>query len=92
MKKINEMNLTDMEKKVLTAFVNRLQLREPGFSDVGYDDLVKNTEIDSKKIRGVLSSLIKKNLIWIANKEEYQFECDLIYLREEYYYLIPKEV
>lgn len=55
--------LTEMEIVVLTKLAD-LMYAEIGFSDVNLKDLVLNTNIPEKQIRGVLSSLIKKELLF----------------------------
>lgn len=79
--------LTQMEKQVLTALIDGLYA-EAGFSDVDAKDLSNEKEIPMKVIRGVLGSLVKKNIIWIDNDAEYQ----IIYLMSDYYGLVPNHV
>jgi hypothetical protein len=79
--------LTVLEKTTLQAIIDRLYA-EPGFSDIDVNDLVKPTGNSTKTLRGVLSSLIKKDYIQIDNycgNGEYQ----IIYLNESKYYLHP---
>jgi hypothetical protein len=40
---------------------------EPSFSDVFYSDILKYTKIEGKQLRGVLASLVKKNMIDVQN-------------------------
>ena len=60
--------LTEMEEKTYKAILDHLDEGEPHFSDLVAEDLALETEIPIKKLRGVLSNLIKKDLISI---EEY---------------------
>lgn len=81
-------NLTEMEKQVLTALIDALYA-ETGFSDVDARDLSNTTKIPTKSIRGVLSSLSKKGIVYIddlVTNGEYQ----IIYLQESYYGLHPR--
>ena len=78
--------LTTLEQTVLAAFINGLYA-EAGFSDVDAHDLTRATGIPTRSIRGILSSLIKKDYIWIdGNDSGYQ----IIYLCESRYHLHPK--
>jgi hypothetical protein len=58
--------LTDLEKIVLTTIAEGMYA-EVGFSDVTIEDVVIESKLDSKIVRGVISSLIKKGLI-VADK------------------------
>lgn len=80
-------NLTEMEKQVLNALINALYA-EAGFSDVDAKDLSKATKIPTKSIRGVLSSLIKKSIIFIEEGGNGMFE--LVHLQHNYYGLHPR--
>ena len=53
---------TDKEKTVLKSLIAGLYA-EPGFSDVTVSDLITD-ELNSNDIRGVLSSLTEKRVIW----------------------------
>ena len=78
--------LTTLEQTVLTAFINGLYA-EAGFSDVDAHDLTRATGIPTRSIRGILSSLIKKDYIYIDGMDTgYQ----LIHLMESRYYLHPE--
>ena len=57
-------NLTELEKQVLQTIADAMYA-EWGFSDVGATDIARETKIDIKSLRGVLSSLVKKSLISI---------------------------
>ena len=81
-------NLTKMESAVLESLIDSLYA-EPGFSDVDAHDLARHTKISTRSIRGVLSSLIKKDYITIddsCGNGIYQ----LIYLNPGYWYLHPQ--
>lgn len=83
---MNEMNLTQLEEQVLQSLIDSLYA-EPGFSDVDAKDIARDTKIDIKSVRGVLSSLVKKDIIEIAgNDSGYQ----IIYLNESHYHLHPR--
>jgi hypothetical protein len=83
--------LTAMETQVLEALIDRLYA-EPGFSDVDAHDLSRDTKISTRSIRGVLSSLVKKNIISLeetnnwGTKDQYV----IIYLNPGYWYLHPQ--
>lgn len=79
-------NLTAMEEKALSALIDGLYA-EPGFSDVDANDIAKWTGIPTRNIRGVLSSLIKKDYIQIDDPGTgYQ----IIYLNDSKWYLHPE--
>jgi hypothetical protein len=83
---MNNLNLTELETKTLTSFIDGLYA-EPGFSDVDANDLSNWTEIDIKSIRGVISSLVKKGIVSIYdNGAGFQ----IIYLNTGFYYLHPR--
>jgi hypothetical protein len=83
---ITQQPLTELEKTVLTAYIGELYA-EPGFSDVDAHDLTRITGIPTRSIRGILSSLIKKDYIWIdRNDSGYQ----IIHLMEAHYHLHPQ--
>jgi DNA-binding IscR family transcriptional regulator len=85
--KMNELNLTELESLTLTAFIKGLYA-EPGFSDVDVNDLSSELEIPTKVLRGVLGSLVKKNIVSI---EENGGGYDIIHMREKYWYLVNEE-
>jgi DNA-binding IscR family transcriptional regulator len=84
---ISELNLTELETKTLTTFIGGLYA-EPGFSDVDVNDLSSELEIPTKVLRGVLGSLVKKNIVSI---EENGGGYDIIHMREKYWYLVNEE-
>jgi len=91
------MNYTELEKKVISRFGFFFNYRnaEDEISDnagaFGADEIVKVTGIDSKVLRGVLSSLIKKGLI---NYGDYYDENDYFFVFTEFgineYYRLNK--
>lgn len=80
---------TQLEDQVLTAFIKELYA-EPGFSDVSPQDLSEWTKIPMNKLRGVLSSLIQKEVITIWDKEDLGSDADIVYLQEAFFYLHPE--
>jgi hypothetical protein len=88
---MKDLNLTPLETKTLTAFIDELYA-EPGFSDVDAKDLSKITGIPTKSIRGVIGSLVQKGILSTVETDSYgapeQFV--IIYLNEAYWYLHPE--
>lgn len=82
-------NLTEMEKQVLTALINSLYA-EAGFSDVDANDLSKATNIPTKMIRGVISSLVKKGICYIDKAEWNCSGYDFVCLNRSHYGLHPR--
>ena len=81
-----ENTFTDLENKVLTAFINGLYA-EPGFSDVDANDISRDINIPTKQVRGALGSLVKKGVVSIhTNDSNY----DIIYLNESHWYMHPE--
>ncbi len=78
--------LTTQEQTVLTALIDGLYA-EPGFSDVDAHDLTHATGIPTRTIRGVLSSLIKKDYI---NIDDPGTGYQIIYLNYNKWYLHPE--
>lgn len=60
--------VTSLEKKVLESLAQGMYA-ELGFSDYGLPELREDTGLSSKVLRGVASSLIKKGLISIDDRE-----------------------
>jgi DNA-binding MarR family transcriptional regulator len=81
---INELNLTELELKTLSTFIDCLYA-EPGFSDVDVNDLSEELGISTKIIRGALGSLVKKGLVTIDNNGQ---GYDIIYLNTPYWHLV----
>lgn len=85
------MVLTVLESQVLQSLISQLYA-EAGFSDVDVNDIANDINIDTKIIRGALSSLVKKEIVtlektntWGADKQYV-----LIYLNESYWHLHPE--
>lgn len=91
----HNLSLTALETTVLEKVIDCLYA-EPGFSDVDAKDLQVETGISTRKIRGVLSSLIKKDIIYIEETDSYDFfgkknpVYQLIHLRRAFWYLHPR--
>lgn len=68
-------NLTELETKVLTTLAESMYA-EWGFSDYGFSELSSDLELSTKVLRGVVSSLVKKNLVRVEDDIDY----DIIYL------------
>lgn len=66
--KENILEVTKMEKQILESLAQGMYA-ELGYSDMGIDDIAKDTGLDRKVIRGVAGSLIKKDLISIDDRE-----------------------
>ena len=81
---ITELNLTELETKTLTAFIGGLYA-EPGFSDVDVKDLSLELGISTKVLRGVLGSLVKKDIVFV---DENNSGYDIIYLNKPYWSLV----
>jgi DNA-binding MarR family transcriptional regulator len=90
--KYSGLKLTPYEIVVMEGLINNLYA-EPGFSDVCAKDLAEVTGIPTSTIRGVLSSLVKKDLIWISEEQRFMGRVEippLVYLSEEHYDLHPE--
>ena len=62
------MILTAKEQQVIDALVELLEpwtFDEPGYSNVFTDTLADETELPIKELRGVMASLVKKDLIYV---------------------------
>ena len=86
---LNISGLTQMENQVLSDLIENLYA-EPGFSDIAPIDISKSTGIPMNSLRGVLGSLSKKSIIWIASEDEYGTDFPIVYLCSDYYYLHPE--
>lgn len=82
---MKELNLTYSEETVLNCIIQELYA-EPGFSDVEANDVAQLTGINIKSVRGVLASLIKKEIVTV---QDMGLGYNIIYLNEQYYYLHP---
>jgi hypothetical protein len=88
-KSIEELNLTALEVQVLESFISQLYA-EAGYSDVDVSDLESITNISSKVLRGALGSLVKKEIVSV-DKNSGGCGYDIIYLREQFWYLHSQE-
>jgi DNA-binding MarR family transcriptional regulator len=85
-----QINLTDLEQKLLTEFIGNLYAEE-GYSDVDAKDLAHGTGIDIKIVRGALGSLVKKGIVSVETMQNWGEEAyHIIYLNEDYYYMHPR--
>ena len=75
METLKRIDLTVNESQTLEALINSMYA-EYLFSDVDINDLSEITNIPTKKLRGVVSSLVKKNLV----EKEYNGEYVILYL------------
>ena len=91
----HNLNITTLETQVLESLIQGLYA-EPGFSDVSDTDLVNQTGIPSKSIRGVLGSLCKKGIIFQLTARELGIggpDCDfntIVYLESAHHNLHPE--
>lgn len=81
---INELNLTELESKTLSTFIDCLYA-EPGYSDVDVNDISECTGISTKSIRGALGSLVKKEIVSIDRNDS---GYDIINLHPKYWHLV----
>ena len=77
--------LTEYESKVVKSLVENLDADEPTFSNICIEDLEEMTNIPITKLRGVVSSLIKKGYVYIMSLGAHM---DIIYLEEKYFTLL----
>lgn len=75
---------TDLEFKVLTCLINNLYA-EPGFSDVGVEEIAEKLKMKMNSVKGVVGSLCKKQICYVD--EEFK---DCIYLDRGYWFLHPE--
>ena len=75
-KNISEGNVTDLEYKVLCHLI--CSTNSSYYFEERYEDLCKILDIDMKCLKGVVGSLVKKNLV----VSEYHEECE-----KPFYYL-----
>ena len=86
--------VTPKEKQVLESLAQNMYA-ELGFSDVGFPELRKDTGLTNNILRGVVSSLIKKNLIDIDDRRDEidinhrDVDNHIIYLTEKTQGLVP---
>jgi hypothetical protein len=76
--------LTELENKVLTCFIDLLEDYDWGFSDIICFNLVKPTHLTLNQIKGVIGSLTKKGLVYTDDMDT---KHDLIHLNEKAYQL-----
>ena len=81
----NGLKLTDLEKFTVDSLIRQLD-GERDFSAVAPEDLAADTKIPMQQIRGVLSSLVKKEIIHIDQRHK---DVSIVYLRQEFYSLHP---
>lgn len=60
--------VTQLEKEVLEALAGEMYA-ECGFSDAGLGEVVESSGLPVNVVRGVMSSLIKKDLLYVWNRE-----------------------
>ena len=74
--------LTEYESKVVKSLVENLDADEPTFSNIYVEDLEEMTNIPTTKLRGVVSSLIKKGYVYTMSLGA---DMNIIYLEEKYF-------
>lgn len=84
MKNMIDVELTELELKVMESYVSMLYA-EPGFSDVDAKDISEDIGISTKSVRGALGSLVKKGIL---NLDENDSGYVIIYLNTPYWYLV----
>lgn len=76
---------TENEKKVLTVIYDIMRAYDkqgqPGFSDVTFEDIEGETGFDSKTVKGLLESVIKKDFVFFA--EDVNGEYKVYYLTQK---------
>ena len=84
--------VTKLEKQVLESLASGMYA-ELGYSDMGIADIHQDTQIPRSVLRGVASSLIKKGLISIDDREgegyKNQMDMHIWYLNSEVQGLVP---
>jgi len=83
---LQKLGLTEMEQDAMQALILNLT-EEPSYTSVNVEDLSGATGIDTKKMRGVLASLVKKGIIYIDKGGS---ELELINLNKDFWYLHPQ--
>lgn len=85
-----QINLTDLEQKLLTELIGNLYAEE-GYSDVDAKDLAHGTKTDIKIVRGALASLVKKGIVSVETFQNWGEQAyQIIYLNEDYWYMHPR--
>lgn len=86
--------VTQLEKQVLESLAGNMYA-EIGFSDVGFPELRDGTGLTNNVLRGVVSSLIKKQLITVDDRkgdwgiDHRDVDMHIIYLTEKTQGLVP---
>lgn len=81
---MENLKLTQLEEKALNELVKHLDVDsacESQFSGANVEDLSKHTNIEMSKMRGVVSSLIQKDIVYIED-----FDCDgseMLYINDK---------
>ncbi len=88
---MKNLNLTQLETVTLSELIKNVDIdinEDSIFSGVQTEHLSIFTGIEIKKMRGVVGSLIKKGIIYIA---DFDYDgTEIIYLSNEYFYLSNK--
>jgi hypothetical protein len=99
LRKMKKIVLTELENKCLNTFISKLYA-EPGFSDVGAEEIAEGTGLKINTVKGVIGSLVKKGIIDpdpnagdhnrrdLGGNKLQSF--NILYLNEEYYGLHPQ--
>jgi hypothetical protein len=66
---MNTIAVTQLEKQVLEALASEMYA-ECGFSDAGLGEVVEGTGLPVNVVRGVMSSLIKKDLLYVWDRQD----------------------
>jgi|SaaInl85LU_5_DNA_1037374.scaffolds.fasta_scaffold08476_11 hypothetical protein len=78
--------VTELEQVTLFAILDNTDISGDSiFSNVDLKSLSKWTSIETKKLRGVISSLIKKGFVYLDDVDGDGTE--LVYLEKEYFFL-----
>ena len=78
--------VTELEQVTLFAILDNTDISGDSiFSNVDLKSLSKWTSIETKKLRGVISSLIKKGFVYLDDVDGDGTE--LVYLENEYFFL-----
>lgn len=85
---MEDLNLTELQTQVLQKLIDNLYA-EPGFTDVNVEALSKYTGISMRKIRGVVSSLVNKGIIYIDHTLDNEVSESWVALDTDYWYLHP---
>lgn len=76
---------TDLEFRVLTNLIENLYA-EPGFSDIGCQEIADNLSLPVNTVKGVVGNLVKKGVVSVGDDDF----ADIIYLENDYYHLHPE--